>query len=92
MGKVVNMFKSDDANQPRDSRLIEMLIEKAAQKEDKLFEKAVRANAKPPIVGKITPNKLKKAGIMRCFNNETMESWLEQRGERISEKFRIVWE
>lgn len=84
MGKIIGM----DGKLPD---YLGILLDKAGEMEFALFEKAVRTNAKPPITGNMTPGKLKKAGIMRCFNEETMESWLEQRGERISEKFRILW-
>jgi hypothetical protein len=87
MGKIIRM----DNTIPAENNLLDEVLSKAAEMEYKLFEKAVRNNANPPITGKLTPKKLKDAGIMRCFNEETMESWLEQRGEIISEKFRIVW-
>jgi hypothetical protein len=97
MGKTINLNSGLPEEEETDSNPVEIsdylgiLINKAEEMEYALFEKAVRTNAKPPITGKLTPNKLKKAGINRCFNEETMESWLEQRGERISEKFKIVW-
>lgn len=71
--------------------MVDELMDKAAEKEFELFEKAVRTNANPPITGEITPGKLKWRGIRRCFNKRTGESWLEQRGLQISEKFRIVF-
>lgn len=73
------------------SAMIDELVDKAVEKEYELFEKAVRTNASPPITGEITPGKLKWRGIRRCFNKRTNESWLEQRGLPISEKFRIVF-
>jgi hypothetical protein len=94
MGKVIRMntnLPEDNSSVPEADEMLGNLLDKAGEMEFDLFEKAVRTNANPPIVGKLTPKKLKEAGIMRCFNEVTMESWLEQRGERISEKFRIVW-
>ena len=81
----------DDGDVPKMESILGNLLEKADEMEYALFVKAVRTNAKPPIKGRLTPKKMKDAGIFRCFNEETYESWLEQRGEIISEKFRIVW-
>lgn len=94
MGKVINMVPEMAENLPiqaEEQQLIERLIDAAAEKEYLLFEKAVRENAKPPLKGEITQGKLKWRGITRCYNKLTGESWLEQRGLRISEKFRIVF-
>jgi hypothetical protein len=97
MGKIINLNSGLPETEEADSKPMEspdylgILLSKASEMEYNMFYKAVRSNAKPPIKGKLTEKKIKEAGIMRCFNEETMESWLEQRGERISEKFRIVW-
>lgn len=94
MGKIINMDHvalDDNDNVDEIQNYLATLLDRAADMEYNLFVKAVRTNANPPIKGRLTPKKLKDAEITRCFNQETMESWLEQRGEIISEKFRIVW-
>lgn len=94
MTKVIQMTPKDaeiEAPNKEIESMVDELMDKAAEMEFKLFEKAVRTNATPPITGDITPGKLKWRGIRRCFNKRTNESWLEQRGLQISEKFRIVF-
>ncbi len=94
MTKVIQMTPKDaeiEAPKTEIESMVDELMDKAAEMEFKLFEKAVRTNATPPITGDITPGKLKWRGIRRCFNKRTNESWLEQRGLQISEKFRIVF-
>ena len=94
MTKVIQMTPKDaEPVEPNNeiSAMVDELMDKAADMEYELFEKAVRTNATPPITGDITPGKLKWRGIRRCFNKRTNESWLEQRGLQISEKFRIVF-
>lgn len=94
MTKVIQMTPKDaetEAPNKEIESMVDELMDKAAEMEFKLFEKAVRTNASPPITGDITPGKLKWRGIRRCFNKRTNESWLEQRGLQISEKFRIVF-
>lgn len=93
MGRIINInpdTPKDGENNPQ-KKIADILLDKAAEMEYKLFVQAVRTKAVPPIKGRLTKKKLEEAGIVRCFNEETMESWLEQRGDRISEIFRIVW-
>jgi hypothetical protein len=81
----------DDNYEKRMEAALESAMDKAAEMEYQLFEKGVRENATPPVTGELTPGKMKWRGIQRCYNRETGESWLEQRGKRITEVFTLVW-
>jgi hypothetical protein len=63
------------------------VIKKANKMEHDIFMEALRKNAIPPMKGRITPGKLKVRGIKRCYDPEKCASWLEQRGEIISDIF-----
>lgn len=53
------------------------------KKEDEIFESSVRNNATPKVKGEITFGKLKWRGIIIASDLKG-NSWLEQRGKRIS--------
>ena len=91
LGKLLRMKSEPSAEDIQMEKILEVAMEKAAEMEADLFEKGVRENAIPRIRGEITPDKMKRRGITRCYNRETGESWLEQKGNRITEIFRIVW-
>ena len=57
------------------------------ENQNNIFEHALRNVAVPPIKGEITPNKIKWRGIRLVNKNQfgKSESWIEQRGKRISE-------
>lgn len=82
---------SDDDYEQRMEAIMEKAMDKAAAMEYALFEKGVLENAMPPVKGEITPGKMKWRGIRRVFNQYTGQSWLEQRGKRITEVFTITW-
>lgn len=57
---------------------------------EEAFEKAIREVAIPPVKGKITRSKLRLRGIRICQMRFGSETWLEQRGVRISPIFKII--
>jgi hypothetical protein len=92
LGKILrHKFKDDSSSSVISEDVIEQAMERASEMEYILFEKGIRQNAKPPIEGEITPEELHQRRILRFYNKETGESWLEQDGTRITDIFRIVW-
>jgi len=65
--------------------------QKVCSEVDRILESALRNNAEPPIKGEITYNKIKWRGIRKIEQRffDRTETWLEQRGKRISEKIII---
>lgn len=66
-------------------------ISKIRKEEEDFLKKAMLINCIPPLKGEVTKGKIKWRGIYLCrqkigFDNY---SWLEQRGKKISEKFKI---
>jgi hypothetical protein len=56
--------------------------------QNKIFEKALRNNAIPPVKGEITKGKLKWRGLRLIHQQKGLDyySWIEQRGKQISPK------
>jgi len=50
------------------------------------LEKHVRLNAVPKLKGELTKGKMTWRGLRCCTNNYSGETWIEQRGERITPK------
>lgn len=68
--------------------VISRFLSEQMKKENEIFEKALRENAKPKITGEITKGKIRWRGIRIVQKNDFLKSvkWLEQRGKQISPK------
>lgn len=92
LAKLLQKAAGSDADyEKRMEQVLEKAMEKASEMEYMLFEKGVRENAVPPVKGELTEGKIRWRGIHRCYNQATGESWLEQRGTRITEIFTLTW-
>ena len=65
------------------------VLEDKNKKEKVIFEKAVRENAIPPILGEITEDEIRKRKISIGvqYSGDVVLKWVEQDGKRISPKF-----
>lgn len=71
--------------------VIESFNQQIANKQNEIFEYALRNYAEPPIKGEITKGKIKWRGISIIHDNSNVsyKTWLEQRGKRISQMIEI---
>ena len=56
---------------------------------DQQFKEALRTTAVPPIKGTVTAAKIKWRGIRMVTDMSSGETWLEQRGRRITPKYKL---
>lgn len=84
--QLLNIYSSAHNNANAD--VISRFFVEQMKKEEKIFEKALRENAKPKITGEITKGKIRWRGIRIVQQNDFLKSvkWLEQRGKQISPK------
>lgn len=68
------------------SNIMDLFVKQVKSEQDKAFEYALRNVAVPTIKGDITKGKIKWRGIRIVQKNKPFmyETWLEQRGVRIS--------
>jgi len=70
-------------------KINESLMSKMMHEKEAFFKDAILKNAIPPIKGEITKGKLKYRGIKIISQqiDGRNYSWVEQKGEKISDKF-----
>jgi len=66
-------------------------MKEQSERQNAILEKAVRENAIPPIKGEITKGKMCWRGLKMIHKGSVVdgftETWIEQRGKRITPKF-----
>lgn len=73
------------------NNIIQRLSDEVRRQETELFTTALRTRANPPIKREVTKGKIQWRGIKLIRKQVGLDSysWLEQRGERISQKFHV---
>ena len=66
------------------SKLVSDMIGQYNHQIEGIFTMYLKVLAKPPIKGEITAGKLRWRGITRVIESNSQDTWLEQRGKRIS--------
>ncbi len=84
----LRVVKVEDVEEIPFNKAFNQFLVDVQNRDEKIFETALRTVAQPPIKGEITKGKIQWRGIRLCTQMDGLTSykWIEQRGKQISPK------